>query len=472
MKTSRMLGLIKMATLGTVVALCVAIGLFSTQQRVEAAGAILDLPGCESTTLAANDDGSTDVVTLPFAVTFFGNSYGALFVNNNGNVTFDSALWEFTPFGLTSTNRVIIAPFFADVDTQGDGSGLVTYGATTYSGRTAFCVNWVDVGYFSNHTDKLNSFQLLLVDRSDVSAGDFDILMNYDKVQWETGDASGGSGGLGGSAAHVGYSNGTTTSFELSGSGVSLYFLDSSATGLIHNSRDSVQDGRYIFPVRNGGAPTGGTISGHVYANSSDPANALAGAFVQVCGSGGSCNTTTTNSLGEYTVGGLADGQYDVRAFPPGASSLLPGEIGPIAVAGGATISGQDIVLTGPTPPPPGTTITNIGTSDGIPVVYWHGDLTLITTGCPAGTASYEVVLDGTAIRSGPMAEGPAGTYAGMIPEFYPDHGMADVHIHIDCPDPEPDQNVDFSIYIDPSGTVRSVSGDAIAGHCHAPPLR
>ena len=44
----------------------------------------------------------------------------------------------------------IIAPFFADVDTRGSGSDIVTYsyGNTTYNGRPAFCVDWVNVGYF------------------------------------------------------------------------------------------------------------------------------------------------------------------------------------------------------------------------------------------------------------------------------------------------------------------------------------
>ena len=50
------------------------------------------------------------------------------------------------------------------------------------------------VGYFGSHADKLNKFQLILVDRSadTGTAGDFDILFKYDTIQWETGDASTG----------------------------------------------------------------------------------------------------------------------------------------------------------------------------------------------------------------------------------------------------------------------------------------
>jgi hypothetical protein len=38
--------------------------------------------------------------------------------------------------------------------------------------------------------DKLATFELLLVDRSDTGAGNFDVEFNYDTVQWETGDAA------------------------------------------------------------------------------------------------------------------------------------------------------------------------------------------------------------------------------------------------------------------------------------------
>jgi hypothetical protein len=101
-----------------------------------------------------------------------------------------------------------------------------------------------------------------LVDRSDQGAGDFDIIFNFDQIEWETGDASGGTDGLGGSSARAGYSNGTTTSLELPGSAVNGALLDTSPTGLVHNSRSSVVNGRYVFEVRGGTAPTGGTISG------------------------------------------------------------------------------------------------------------------------------------------------------------------------------------------------------------------
>ena len=207
------------------------------------------------TFLPANDDGSVGPVNLGFDINFFGLNTNQAYVNNNGNVTLDSSLSEYTPFDLTTTGHSIIAPFFADVDTRGAGSGIVSYGNATVDGHRAFIVNWPNVGYYSSHTDRLNNFQLVIIDRSDRAPGDFDFEFNYGQIQWETGDASGGTGGLGGNSARAGFSNGTGdpgTFFEIEGSGVNGAFLDSNlVTGLIHTSNIGIP-GRYLFVVRNG----------------------------------------------------------------------------------------------------------------------------------------------------------------------------------------------------------------------------
>ncbi|NJM87115.1 MAG: hypothetical protein HC847_07905 [Hydrococcus sp. RU_2_2] len=212
-------------------------------------------PGFNSNILARNDDGSTDLVPIGFRVGFFGREFNRLYVNNNGNVTFDQRLSEFTPFNLTRTQRLIVAPFFADIDTRNPASGVTSYGTGTADGRAAFGVTWRNVGYFSQKVDKTNSFQVVLIDRSDTGANNFDIEFNYDRIQWETGDASGGTNGLGGSSARVGYSNGTGqpgTFFEIPGSAVNGAFLDGNVnTGLVNRSLNASQLGRYVFEARN-----------------------------------------------------------------------------------------------------------------------------------------------------------------------------------------------------------------------------
>jgi hypothetical protein len=221
-----------------------------------------NLPGFSTNVLGANDDGSTGQVNIGFTINLFGTSYSKLYVNNNGNVTFDSPLSTFTPFGLAGVATKIIAPFFADVDTRGAGSGLVTYGNDTVGGRNAFGVEWPAVGYFSGRTDKLNTFELVIIDRSDIAPGAFDFEFNYDLIQWETGEASSGVNGLGGNSARVGYSNGLAgtdnVSFELTGSAVNGALLNGGSKALVTNDLNSTTLGRYAFNSRGGNISGGG----------------------------------------------------------------------------------------------------------------------------------------------------------------------------------------------------------------------
>ncbi len=211
--------------------------------------------GFWANSLAADDDGSTGAVPLGFTLNFFGQQYSSVYVNNNGNVTFTTSLGEYTAGALNSVSTPIIAPYWADVDTI--VGPIVNYGTGTVDGHPAFGVEWPGVGYYSDSIDKLNTFELILIDRSDTGAGNFDIEFNYAQIQWETGEASGGSDGLGGDSARVGYSNGTTdagTFFELPGSAVNGAFLDgNTTTGLINSSVNSGGVlGRYVFEARSG----------------------------------------------------------------------------------------------------------------------------------------------------------------------------------------------------------------------------
>jgi hypothetical protein len=230
--------------------------------------AIRSIPGITANSLPAQDDAPSQLANIGFTLNFFGLRTNQVFVNNNGNITFGQAFPNFTPTAINGNNGgvPIIAPFFADVDTR--VGPVVTYGTGTLCGRPAFAVNWIDVGYFAEHLDKTDSFQVILIDRSDVGAGNFDIEFNYDKIQWETGDASGGTGGLGGSSAVVGFSNGTGnagTNFELAGSGVPGSFLNGGPEALVSNDLLASTAGRYHFQVRNGNV--GQTVNNDVTGN-------------------------------------------------------------------------------------------------------------------------------------------------------------------------------------------------------------
>src|SRR5690242_10501779 len=58
---------------------------------------------CRAAALPHTDDGSSAALTLPFAPNFFGTTVHTVWVNNNGNITFDAPLSDYTPSGLGST---------------------------------------------------------------------------------------------------------------------------------------------------------------------------------------------------------------------------------------------------------------------------------------------------------------------------------------------------------------------------------
>jgi len=62
-----------------------------------------------------NDDWSTDTITLPFNICFYGTSVNKIFLNNNGNISIGAPYSTFTALSFPDPNYVMIAPFWAVV---------------------------------------------------------------------------------------------------------------------------------------------------------------------------------------------------------------------------------------------------------------------------------------------------------------------------------------------------------------------
>ncbi len=77
--------------------------------------------------MSPNDDYYTDRIDLGFNFTLYGKQYSSLYINNNGNVSFNNPIATYTPSGPTGVSEPIVSPYFADVDTRGAGSGQVYY---------------------------------------------------------------------------------------------------------------------------------------------------------------------------------------------------------------------------------------------------------------------------------------------------------------------------------------------------------
>lgn len=292
---------------------------FSASPAAAATEAIRDLDVCTQENIPVNDDGSSDEYTLPFPIYFFGETHESVYVNNNGNVTFESGLTQYTPEDLTGpTGNAMIAPYFADIDTRGTESRMVTYG----SDATTFCVNWVEVGYYNSNADKLISAQLVVTDRSAATGnpGDVSLEFNYSDIEWETGSASGGSDGFGGTSVAVGYTAGTGgpgTFTQLPGSLVNGALIDGGPDALVENSRNSTVLGRYVFNIGGGDLVQEGDLTGSV---TDEAGGLLGGVNIEAC-LGDVCVTTQTRANGTYDIVGLPVGDYQVTATPPAAGA-------------------------------------------------------------------------------------------------------------------------------------------------------
>jgi len=268
--------------------------------------------GFGENSVSRNDDGYSDAIDITSifdgGLNLFGTTYTSMYVNTNGNITFDGGLYSYTPGTIDAGSSPIFAPFWADVDTRagvvtgststtttvdyslnayrtylnddtayyntidvvsaisnhdianynlnsyadfqtsaetvtgmdaatveatdlmsyytflqnaqqeinaqiGDsnyntlgnstGSNLVWYDLDTDA--KTITVTWDDVGYYDEHMDKTNAFQLQLHNRG---MGDVDISFIYEDINWTTGDASHGVNGFGGVVARAGYSAG------------------------------------------------------------------------------------------------------------------------------------------------------------------------------------------------------------------------------------------------------------------------
>ncbi len=188
-----------------------------------------------------NDDGFRGPISLNWTnpLSFFGNSYTQFYANNNGNISFNQGISSYTPTGPQGATQPIISPFFADVDTRNSLSGLMN----VRNDPNQLIVTWDRVGYYSSHADRLNSFQLVLRG-SDfvVPAGQGRIGFFWNTMGWETGDASGGSGGFGGTPGAVGFGDGSNNGTVLTGS------IQNGIAGVVQNHQ-------LWFDINVGGEP-------------------------------------------------------------------------------------------------------------------------------------------------------------------------------------------------------------------------
>ena len=179
---------------------------------------------------------------------FYGHTYTSFYLNTNGSISFGSGISQYTPSTITSGSTPMIAPFWADVDTRVGNPAYLDFDTVNH----VITATWANVGYYNQHTSPTNSFQLQLYDRGQ---GDFDIVFRYASINWSSGDASGGTNGLGGTPARAGYTAGDgddTHRAELAAAGNQAAMLALDTT--VGNTG---QTGLWVYAVRGGQVSVG-----------------------------------------------------------------------------------------------------------------------------------------------------------------------------------------------------------------------
>ncbi len=235
-----------------------------------------------------------------------------------------------------------------------------------------------------------------------------------------------------------------------------------------------------------------GSISGRVYVGNSSPGNRLGGAPVQVCEAAGTvCRSTVTDGEGFYKIQLPHSGDWRISAFPPaGSDAIRATRPTPTSVVDGQESTGQDLILLAPAPPPSNVSFSGSGyrssTSAGVPVLHWQEPV-VIRYKVPSSGWTVDGSIeypgeDPTPLSPGPFVPDPSppcpscGHYEFSVPPQQPKHGPGTIVFNPKPPPdapPPPDDPDDpntppgssaFPVYIDPSGYVRTTTGEPIIG--------
>lgn len=153
-----------------------------------------------------NVDCAHGPIDLGWQFNFYGQNFNQFYINSKGSISFGNYVIDWTPEEFPAAAYNQIAGFWADADYR--LSGDIYYKVTP----EAAYINFVDVGYYNNHTDLLNSYQIIITPNGGVILPDGNnTQLCYLNMQWAHGDVGGSGGCCGNNPATVGADKNTTT---------------------------------------------------------------------------------------------------------------------------------------------------------------------------------------------------------------------------------------------------------------------
>uniref|UniRef100_A0A914CP32 Uncharacterized protein n=1 Tax=Acrobeloides nanus TaxID=290746 RepID=A0A914CP32_9BILA len=214
--------------------------------------------------MTRSDDNSSSTITPSINFPFFGVNYSAFWVNVNGGISFRTPISTFTPScQLLNATYSMVAPFWADVDISMTGEiyyrqstdtsllikaqNEITHAFTNLTSINiswVFIVTWYNVTYYPDNLPdyyyrKRDTFQAILA----TNGAQAFAIFYYNNITWTTGDASGGTNGLGGTPAFAGFD---------AGDGVHRYVITGSCNSSIINLASETNIGKpgvWVFQI-------------------------------------------------------------------------------------------------------------------------------------------------------------------------------------------------------------------------------
>eukprot|EP00063_Salmo_salar_P017752 XP_013992587.1 PREDICTED: alpha-tectorin-like [Salmo salar] len=219
-------------------------------------------PTCRDLETPKMDDGSSTEIIILMPFIYFNNPYRSIYVNNNGVISFEVQVSQFTPEAFPlGDSRSFIAPLWADVHNgiRGDvyyrestdpelleraTQDIRKYfkNMPTFTATWIFITTWHQVTFYGgSQTTPVNTFQVVLISDGLSCFSMF----NYGEINWSTGTASGGDPltGLGGSTAQSGFNGGEIGNF------LNLPGSRSNAVVEIERTTNVNLPGRWVFRV-------------------------------------------------------------------------------------------------------------------------------------------------------------------------------------------------------------------------------
>lgn len=136
----------------------------------------------------------------------YGSVYSEFYVNSKGMISFGGDVIDWTPTSFPEAEYNQIAGYWQDTDNRSVGE--IMYKVT----QDAVYVNYVDVGYYNNHNDLTNNYQIIITPNDGIIGDGNNAQVCYLDMNWAHGDIGGGGGCCGPDPGVTGADQNTTGS--------------------------------------------------------------------------------------------------------------------------------------------------------------------------------------------------------------------------------------------------------------------